>query len=183
MQECFRYAKGSRKPICVAWLDLANAFGSVSHSLVQFALSWFHVPYCLRKLLHQYYESVFSFVEGSGWTSDWFWVSVGVLQGCTVSPTLFDLAFQLILNIHSAQANGLGFDFKKANQLVLKPTYADDVGLYSNHPQQNQKSMDIFLDALNWSGCFVLRVNKCRSFAAMWFTVEECSFTPNMKKR
>ena len=90
MQESMKYAKVFRRSICISWLDLANAFGSVSHALVQFALAWFHVPYCLRKLLHCYYESVFSFVEGCGWASDWFWVSVGVLQGCTVSPTLFD---------------------------------------------------------------------------------------------
>ena len=92
-QESIKYAKDKRRPICISLLDLANVFGSVSHALVQFALSWFHVPYSLRKLLHSYYESVFSFVEGAGWTSDWFWVSIGVLQGCTVSPTLFDLTF------------------------------------------------------------------------------------------
>ena len=43
--------------------------------------------------------------------------------------------------------------------------------------------MDIFLDALNWSGCFVMRVNKCRSFAAMLFTGRECQYIPHMKKR
>ena len=116
-QESIRYAREKRKPICACFLDLANAFGSVSHSLVQFALAWFHVPFNLRKLLFAYYEGVFSFVDGPGWTSNWFWVSVGVLQGCTVSTILFDLAFQLILNIHTAQAMNIGFNLQKANIL------------------------------------------------------------------
>ena len=164
-------------------MDLANAFGSVSHALVQFALSWFHVPYSLRKLLHSYYESVFSFVEGAGWTSDCFWVSIGVLQGCTVSPTLFDLTFQLILNIHTAQANDLGFMFKAAKMLVWKPTYADDVALYSNSPAENLASILIFKDVLYWSGCFILRLSKCGSFAAMLFTNKETHFKPHMQRK
>ena len=67
--------------------------------------------------------------------------------------------------------------------MVLKPTHADDVGLYSNIPEQNQKSILIFLDALEWSKCFVLRVNKCRSSAAMLFTKKQTQFKPHMKKR
>ena len=66
LQASIRYAKECRRPICISWLDLANAFGSVSHSLVQFALAWFDVPYFLRRLLLCYYESVYSYVEGSG---------------------------------------------------------------------------------------------------------------------
>ena len=66
--------------------------------------------------------------------------------------------------------------------LVLKPTYADDVALYTNTASENQASITIFQDALNWSGCLVLRVSKCRSFAAMAFTQKVTQFKALLKR-
>ncbi len=103
---------------------------------------------------------MFSFVDGPGWTYKWFWVSVGVLQPCTASTILFDLAFQLILDIQIASAGQYGFDFHKAKILVSKPIYAYDIALSTNWTAENQISIDIFLDALKWSGCFQSRVKK-----------------------
>ena len=37
-----RDAKQAGKSICMSWVDLKNAFGSVRHSLIQFALT--HSP-------------------------------------------------------------------------------------------------------------------------------------------
>lgn len=148
-----------------------------------FALSWYHVPYTIRTLIHNYYRNVFSYIDGPGWSSNWFWVSVGVLQGCTASTILFNLAFQLILDIHRAQAQKLHFNFKKAKILVSSPTYADDIALVTGTPQQNQNSVEIFLDAIEWSGCFVLKVQKCRSFAAMYFKRGHTQFVKHLPGR
>ena len=63
---------------------------------------------------------------------------------------------------------------------VLKPTYAD-MRLYSNVASENQASILIFQDALEWSNCFVLRVSKCRSFAAMVFKKKESEFKPHIR--
>lgn len=40
-----RDAKRAGTGICVSWIDLKNAFGSVRHSLLQFALNHFNLPY------------------------------------------------------------------------------------------------------------------------------------------
>ena len=37
-------AKRKKKSLTVAWLDLANAYGSVHHSLIDFALHHYHAP-------------------------------------------------------------------------------------------------------------------------------------------
>ena len=42
--EALRYAFEHQLQICISCLDLKNAYGSVRHSLVQFALDWYHVP-------------------------------------------------------------------------------------------------------------------------------------------
>ena len=67
--------------------------------------------------------------------------------------------------------------------MVLKLTYAYDVGPYSNDPSQNHASIGIFLDTLEWSGCFILRVSKCRSFPAMVFTKKETHYKAHLKKK
>ena len=42
--EALRDAKASHRQFIITWLDLANAYGSVRHNLIQFALNWFHIP-------------------------------------------------------------------------------------------------------------------------------------------
>ena len=70
VQSAIKYARDHKKPLCISWLDLANAFGSVSHNLVQFCFQWFHVPHSIAKLVFRYYDSVFAFVEGTNWNSN-----------------------------------------------------------------------------------------------------------------
>ena len=48
--EALRDAKENQRQIIVAWIDLANAYGSVRHNLIQFSLNWFHVPVSIKSL-------------------------------------------------------------------------------------------------------------------------------------
>ena len=48
LMETLTDAKRRKHKITVCWLDLANAYGSVSHNLIQFAAKWYHVPGTLR---------------------------------------------------------------------------------------------------------------------------------------
>ena len=49
--EALRDAKDSYRQIVIAWLDLANAYGSVRHNLIQFALNWYHVPKPVQEMI------------------------------------------------------------------------------------------------------------------------------------
>jgi len=53
--EALREAKESTRQIVVTWIDLANAYGSVRHNLIQFALNWYHVPLVIQELIFDYY--------------------------------------------------------------------------------------------------------------------------------
>ena len=44
--------------IVVSWIDLANAYGSVCHDLIQFALDWYHVPKNVQHLVFNYYKQL-----------------------------------------------------------------------------------------------------------------------------
>ena len=72
LMETLLDAKQNAREIVVAWLDLANAYGSVAHNLVQFALEWYNIPSATRKLIFNYYDELFVRVKTQEWTSDWF---------------------------------------------------------------------------------------------------------------
>ena len=48
-------ARRSQRSLAVAWLDIANAYGSVHHFLIQFAMAQYHAPPELCALLQSWY--------------------------------------------------------------------------------------------------------------------------------
>ena len=82
------------------WLPgLANAYGSVAHNLIQFALEWYHVPPDIRELIYNYYDELFVRVRTQKWTTDWFMYQIGLFQGCPLSVVLFLIVFNLLLDL------------------------------------------------------------------------------------
>ena len=56
--EAIRDAKSSHWQLVITWLDLANAYGSARHNLIQFALNWYHIPKDIQELIFDYYEKL-----------------------------------------------------------------------------------------------------------------------------
>ena len=81
------------------WLDLQNAYGSVPHNLIQFALEWYHVPENIRRMIFKYYDESYIRVKTKEWTTDWIHCGIDVFQGCPLSCILFLAVFNLCLNI------------------------------------------------------------------------------------
>ena len=67
LMAALRDAKRANRTIIITWLDLANAYGSVRHNLIHFALSWFHVPDWVCTLIANYYDALFAKVVTSDW--------------------------------------------------------------------------------------------------------------------
>ena len=63
-------AKRRKHKITVCWLDLANAYGSVSHNLIQFAAKWYHVPDTLREMIFNYYDDMAVQIVTATWKTE-----------------------------------------------------------------------------------------------------------------
>ncbi|KAL7847956.1 hypothetical protein AOLI_G00226740 [Acnodon oligacanthus] len=63
--QLIRKAWPSKVYLAVLWLDLANAYGSIPHKLVEVALSRYHVPEKIQNLILDYYNN-FSLTVSSG---------------------------------------------------------------------------------------------------------------------
>ena len=146
--EALKEFQKKKRAICGVFLDLANAYGSVSHNMIQFALKWYHVPKHIAELLFNYYEGVCSQVHEEEWKSEWFRNDIGSLQGCTASTVIFIVAFQLLLDIHEWQMElqkvNSGITIPDTEIKVSKPSYADDIALVERTPQNLQTSVDAF---------------------------------------
>ena len=58
LSQLIREAKAEKNGLVVVWLDIANAFGSVPHSLIQLALRRAHVPEEFCQLVESYYADM-----------------------------------------------------------------------------------------------------------------------------
>lgn len=56
--QLIREAKESKGDLATLWLDLANAYGSIPHKLVETALVRHHVPVKIRNLIMDYYNNL-----------------------------------------------------------------------------------------------------------------------------
>ena len=151
MFEALLDAKFNQKQIVVSWLDLKNAYGSVRHNLIQFALSWFHVPDLIRQLIFNYYEKICAQISAKDWHTPFFFFDVGLFQGCPLSCILFNCVFQLLLDLLRPVAAKCGYQFKDSPVVLHDQAFADDISITSSTPELNQISIDIISRFLRWA--------------------------------
>ena len=92
-----RDARSSKKALVVLWLDLANAYGSVPHKLIEFALKRYKVPQVWIDLILDYYNGLWGRSGSNNIKSEWTRYEKGIFAGCTLSVILFLLAFNVII--------------------------------------------------------------------------------------
>ena len=88
--EALRKAQLEKRAFVISWIDLANAYGSVKHNLIQFALNWYHVPLSIQRLIFDYYEKLCAKITTNKWDTKFFSFDIGLFQGCVLSTILFD---------------------------------------------------------------------------------------------
>jgi hypothetical protein len=138
MFEALLDAKFNQRQIVVSWLDLKNAYGSVRHNLIQFALSWYHVPPLIRQLIFDYYDKICAQIRSKNWRTAFFQFQLGLFQGCVLSCILFDCVFQLLLDLTQRLENECGYNFKDTAIVLHAQAFADDTP--SPHPRQKVTS-------------------------------------------
>ena len=107
-------------PLSVTFLDLKNAFGSVSHQLIVDMLDHVGVPRQLRSYITSAYLQLSAYVVSKKWSTPIFSIHKGVFQGDTLSPLIFLIAFNPIIQLAQSLST-LGFHLRlpDSNQCEL----------------------------------------------------------------
>ena len=90
----------NKKKLCVAWLDIRNAFGSVPHSTILDTLRHSGVPEELIALIMNAYSGAMTTIKTPDGETHDISVRAGVKQGCPLSPILFNLCIELTFTRH-----------------------------------------------------------------------------------
>ena len=167
--EALRDAKESYRQIVLCWLDLANAYGSVRHNLIQFALNWYHVPKDIQALIFDYYEKLCAMISTNNWSTGFFLWDIGLFQGCVLSTILFDCVFQLLLDF-LRPISKLGYEFKSTPTVsTSKKAYADDLTLITRNAVDMQTAVDLTTRWLKWTETMKAKPSKCISLGFKLF--------------
>ena len=81
LQEVIQDAKANKKTVHISWFDLTDAFGSVSHDLIQLCLEHFNIPERERKYIKSLYSQLNGKISTKNWVSDVFEFLKGIFQG------------------------------------------------------------------------------------------------------
>ncbi|KAK3769751.1 hypothetical protein RRG08_046858 [Elysia crispata] len=95
--EAIQRAKSEKINLDVIWLDLANAYGSVSHQMIQLALKMYHVPKDIQVMIDDYFSVFRMRFSTNSYTTDWINMEIEIAMGCTISPILFVMVMEVIL--------------------------------------------------------------------------------------
>ena len=171
--EALNVAKDEHRPICISFIDLENAYGTVRHNLIQWALWWYHVPEEFADLVFSYYSRQAAVVVSALWTTDWFQYGTGTMQGCTIAAMLFNVSFNPMLEVFDLpQHRKLGFKVAPETRPIPNKVYADDLTILTAEPSENQILINAFEAALSWTGSMRAKPSKCRSLALRAFKAD-----------
>lgn len=96
--EAIPKAKTEKRTLQVVCLDLANAYGTVPHQLLWKAQEMFHVPSEISGMLKTYFSGFSLRFSTTTFKTSWIDVQVGITMECTISPILFVMAMDVILD-------------------------------------------------------------------------------------
>jgi len=145
----------------ITFFDLADAFGSISHDLIQLTLKRNHLPCNFIQYISLLYNNVKLSVQTPSWSSNIFYYRQGTLQGDPLSPLLFILTFHPLL---MALENNRNFGFNLDGMKMISLAYADDFCLITANKRAHQKLIQEIRGKAESMG-LTLKPSKCRSFS------------------
>ena len=93
---CERYLQ-HQQDLYHVFTDFKKAFDRVWHAALWATTKKYNISANLIRVIRHLYDKATSAVPFNGSIGDWFRTSVGVQQGCLLSPTIFNLFLERIM--------------------------------------------------------------------------------------
>ena len=175
VNETVNYFASNCSTVCLCAIDLTKAFDNLNHSILFSKLIERSVPFCLVKILCDWYSKCSCIVKWGSSFSNSFIMNQGIRQGGVLSPILFSVYCDDAL----CHLNNSGLGCYLAGLMISAVMYADDILLITPSVEAMQKlirlcqsAFDDVLLHFNVTKCAALRVgarykSPCASLEAL----------------
>ena len=167
------HSKAERQELAVVFIDFAKAFDTVSHGHLIHVLRERGLDNHVIGLLEDSYEGVYTTVKTREGETQPIQMKKGVKQGDPMSPLLFNLAIDPLINKLEEIGEGYNFEGRKVTTLA----FADDLVLMSDSWAGMQHNINIVEAFCRLAGLRV-QPKKCHGFMVRRgdaaFTINNC---------
>lgn len=125
LKNVLKNANTNKKKCAILFLDLTNAFGSIKLEKLYEILKLYNVDGSFITYVKEFYSHLEYYIDmDSVITNKW---KDGLMQGCSMSPLLFIIALNYILDhMNRTYVDEMGYEIKPAVKLLLT-AYVDDI--------------------------------------------------------
>ena len=127
-------AREFQKNIYFCFIDYTKAFDCVDHNKLWEILKEMGIPDHLTYRLRNLYAGQKATVRTGHGTTDWFQIRKGVRQGCILSPCLFNLNAEFIMQNAGLDETQTGIKIARRNINNLR--YTDDTTLIAESEEE-----------------------------------------------
>ncbi|UYV65460.1 hypothetical protein LAZ67_3004428 [Cordylochernes scorpioides] len=135
--------KRAGREICISWIDLANAFGSVPHHLIFETLEASGIPENYIQIIRDLYKGASTTIRTKNGSTSEIPILCGVKQGCLLSPITFNIYNEPI--VWTLEHFGRNLGFKVFDRITTTLAYADDLVITA----KNKEAPETLLDTLS----------------------------------
>ena len=151
-----RNRKAENKSTYLAFLDAEKAFDRIDRELLLYKLQLNNITGHIYENIKSIYSDALCSVNVNNMLTDWFSSDSGLKQGDTLSPTMFNIYINDI--VQEVKSTGKGIIIDGFNICVL--IYADDIVLMSDSEDGLQEMLD---KVYNWSQKWMVKFNAAKS--------------------
>ena len=156
-------AREFQKYIYFCFIDYPEAFDCVDHNKLWKILQEMGTPDHLTCLLRNLYAGQDTAVRTRHGTTEWFQIRKGIHQGCTLSPCLFNLYADYIMQ--NARLDEVQAGLKIAGRNINNLRYADDITLMAESKEE-LKSLLMKVKEENEKAGLKLKIQKTKIMAS-----------------
>ena len=138
-------AREFQKNIYFCFIDCAKAFDYVDHNKLRKILKEMGIPDHLTCLLRNLLAGQEATVRTGYGTTDWFQTEKGILQGCILSPCLFNFYAEYMMRNAGLEEAQAGIKIAKRNINNLR--YADDTTLMAESEELKSLLMKVKVES------------------------------------
>ncbi|KAI8500672.1 hypothetical protein Bbelb_214900 [Branchiostoma belcheri] len=169
-------ARSRKEDLHVVWLDLANAYGSIPHKVIQYALEFFWVPKEVKQMVHNYFSDFKLSISTRNYTTGWQKVEKGIAMGCSISPLLFIMGFEVLL-VGAKQVVG-GVKAPTGERMPALRAFMDDVTSILRTAPCTKRLLQRLEELTGWAG-MQFKPAKSRSLSLRKGVISNRTFSVN----